>query len=174
MAFTEIASLDTDVTTQIGGVNKKTGKKNPTTVEGYYLGSKKIDSKKSKSGYAYLHILQTPKGNIGVWGKTDMDRKLTTIEAGTMVRITFDKMVPTPNGDMYKFKVEADSANKADVSGLSEAVETGNEEGDGAGVGDNGEDYVQQEDVEDAAALLSQQQRKSAVEELLKSKTKTK
>lgn len=172
MAFKTVASLDTDVTTQLGGINKKSGKKNPITAEGFFLGSKKLDSKKSKSGYAYLHILQTPAGNLGVWGKTDMDRKLLTVTPGAMVRITFEKMVPTPNGDMYKFRVEQDADNVIDVSALSEEATEASTD-----TTEDSTDSTEEEskDVpEDATALLAQQQRKSEVEALLKGKTKTK
>lgn len=119
MAFREVASLEADVTTALGGVNKQTGKANPKQAEGYFLGSKKVESRKSKTGFAYLHILQTQNGNLGVWGKADLDRKLRSVTPGTMVRITQSGTRPTPNGDMYLFKVEIDDTNMVDVSSLS-------------------------------------------------------
>lgn len=161
MGFTEVQSLDADNTTAIGGVNKKTGKKNPLTAEGYYLGSRKVESRKAKSGYAYLHILQTPKGNLGVWGKTDMDRKLTTVAPGTMVRITHTGMQATPNGDMYKFKVEVDSSNSIEVGNLGNdsfggVTEDGNEDS----YGDNEEvsAEVAGDDYQSEALVASRQQ----------------
>lgn len=120
MAFTEVQSLDADTTVSIGGRNKKTNKPNPTNAEGYFLGTRMVKSPKAKSGEAAIHFLQTPKGNLGVWGKTDMDRKLKTVTPGTMIRISFDKMVGTPNGDMYKFKVEVDASNTIDVADLTQ------------------------------------------------------
>lgn len=169
MAFTEVSSLDTDVTTRLGGVDKKTGKKNPVSAEGYYLGFKKIDSKMNRSGFSYLHILQTPKGNLGVWGKTDMDRKLTTITPGTMVRITFDKIVQVPTGPMYKFKVEADANNTIEVNSAQPTVEAAGTDEDFGSV----ENEEVQEDVEDATTLLSQQKQLAKVQALLKgNKTK--
>ena len=69
MAFKQIQDLDADVTISMGGFNKKTKKKNPTTAEGYYLGSRKVASPKAKSGFASLHFLQTEDGNLGVWEK---------------------------------------------------------------------------------------------------------
>ncbi len=116
MGFKELASLDADVTTPIGGVNKKTGKKNPSSVEGYYLGTREVESKKSKNGLSKIHFLQTDKGNVGVWGKTDMDRKLDGVTPGCMIRITHTGMQPTPNGEMYKYKVEVDEDNTIQVS----------------------------------------------------------
>lgn len=148
MAFTEVASLEADATTALG--NKKGKKDNPNQVEGYYLGSKKVESKKAKSGYAYLHILQTDAGNLGVWGKTNMDKKVLAVTPGTMVRITHTGMQATPNGEMYVFKVEIDSDNTIEVNTASVAeqeepalTEDGNED-------NNGEE--EQEEAEEAPA----------------------
>lgn len=119
MAFKEVVSLECENTTALGGINKKTGRANPTKAEGYFLGSKEVESKKSKNGKAKIHVLQTSDGNLGVWGKTDLDRKMLTVAAGAMIRITQNGKTPTPNGDMYKYKVEVDTENTIDVGGLS-------------------------------------------------------
>src|SRR5258708_25091801 len=115
MAFEQVLDLDAEITVSLGGSNRKTGKKNPSQVEGYYLGSRKVESKKAKSGFAYIHILQTEKGNLGVWGKTDLDRKLLTVTPGTMIRASHTGMLQTPNGEMYKYKVEIDKDNSIEV-----------------------------------------------------------
>jgi len=115
MAFQEIQSLDADNVVSIGGKNKKTGKDNPKQVEGYYIGSRQVESRKSKTGKSYIHFFQTEKGNLGVWGKTDLDRKISTVTPGTMVQISFSGMKETPNGDMYTFKVAQDKDNTIEV-----------------------------------------------------------
>lgn len=127
MAFKEVQDLDCDTTISLGGHNKKTGKPNPTTVQGYLIGSKDTPSKKAKNGIAKLHILQTAKGNVGVWGKTDLDRKMAAAQAGAMIRITQNGSVPTPNGDMYKFKVEVDTENTIEVNLPNTKASTENE-----------------------------------------------
>jgi hypothetical protein len=118
MSFKEVKDLDCETSISLGGLNRKTGKANPTTVEGYFLGSKVTQSQKSRTGTALLHIFDTAEGRIGVWGKTDLDRKLTTVKSGTMTRVTQNGTVRTPNGDMYKFKVEIDETNTLDGSPL--------------------------------------------------------
>lgn len=123
MAFKEVVNLEAELTTALGGRNKTTGKANPTQVEGYYLGTKKVESRKAKSGFADLHILQTAEGNLGVWGKTDLDRKMKSVPAGSMIRVTQNGTVPTPNGDMYKFKVEVDASNTIEVNLPTPAAE---------------------------------------------------
>lgn len=122
MGFKEVASLDADVTTALGGINKKTGKPNPTRIEGYFLGSRDVESKMSKTGLAKIHFIQTPKGNVGVWGKTDLDRKMKQVAAGVMVRITQDGKVNLPGKQpMYKFRVETDSENSIEVATQEES-----------------------------------------------------
>jgi hypothetical protein len=119
MAFKAVLDLNAEVTISLGGINKKTGKANPKSIEGYYLGKKAIEDRKKKSGVSYIYILQTDKGNVGVWGKTDMDRKILSVREGEMIRITHTGMAKTANGDMYKYSVEVDSDNTIEVLGSS-------------------------------------------------------
>lgn len=160
MSFKEVQTLDADTTISLGGVDRKTGKKRPTQIEGYYLGKREVDSPKSKSGKASLHFLQTSKGNIGVWGKTDLDRKLDAVAPGTMVRATFTGMQGTPNGEMYKFKVEADESNTIDVADLSagdpnESFGNSSQEQE-ADNNFGGEDNGDDADVDNGAAVANQ------------------
>lgn len=128
MAFKEIQSLDADTTISLGGFNKKTRTDNPTQIEGYYLGSRTVPSQKSKTGTAYLHVFQTADGNVGVWGKTDLDRKMTALadKLGVMVRVTQKGTKPTKGGnDMYMFRVEVDVENFIEVSAPpTQSIET--------------------------------------------------
>lgn len=161
MGFTEIASLDADTTIALGGVNKQTGRKNPTSIEGYYLGSRQVDGKRGPSN---LHFLQTPKGNVGVWGKTDLDRKLSSVLVGTMIRASFVGMTPTPKGDMYKFKVEVDKDNTIEVATLSAGAgnttssayseDAAGDEDDGVPYGADSDDDSYEEDEESQQAAL--------------------
>lgn len=122
MAFKEVQDLSCDVATALGGKDKKTGKSNPTQVEGYFLGSKQTETGK-------LHILRTPKGTVGVWGKTDLDRKLLAISPGTMIRATHTGMLKVPGkNDMYKYKVEVDSENTIEVADSSPSQESQSDE----------------------------------------------
>ena len=118
MAFKEVQSLDAGTTIALGGINKKTGKANPKSVEGFYLGARTVESKMSRSGECSIHFFQTENGNIGVWGKTDLDRKLKNVVPGTMVRASFTGTQPVPGKqDMYKYRVEIDESNTIEVAG---------------------------------------------------------
>lgn len=180
MAFKKVTDLSADTTISLGGTNRKTGKKNPDSIEGYYLGSRKVDDKKKKDGFSYIHTFQTSKGNVGVWGKTDLDRKLLTVTPGLMVRATFDRMVPTPNGEMYKYEVAVDDENTTEVS--QNVTNIGNGYGGQQETDDNS--YVSQDEEgedgegvdEDAlqAAALVQAEKKAKLDALLKKGNKLK
>lgn len=178
MAFKEVSTLDAENTTALGGTNRKTGKKNPTGAEGYFLGTRKVESKKSKTGFASIHFLQTPKGNLGIWGKTDLDRKLSAVAPGTMIRITQSGMTATPNGEMYKFKVEVDNDNTIEVAapadkfddGLLGSTDPGYEAESSSEDEDDTNDANGRYDEEDVSQsqALSALERKQKVEALLK------
>lgn len=142
MAFKKVNDLDTDTIIALGGTDSK-GKKNPSQIQGYFLGSREVPDKKKKSGFGYIHVLQTSKGNIGVWGKTDLDRKLSAVTPGLLVRLTHTGMRNTPNGDMYVYSVEADADNTIDVGLAPNAQEP--EQEDTYAVDDNG---TQDDDVD--------------------------
>lgn len=145
MAFKPVIDLDCENTTALGGVNRKTGKANPKQVEGYYVGRKEVDSPKAKSGKCFLYILQTEKGNLGIWGKTDLDRKMNSATIGASTRITQSGMSPTKNGDMYKFTVEVDLDNTIEVS----AVPADNGYQSATNDDDNGDmSYLQETDLD--------------------------
>lgn len=128
MGFKELQSLDADITITLGGVDKKTKKTNPKQIEGYYLGKRQVKGGKfTKPGKLdSIYYFQTSTGNVAVWGKTDLDRKMQSAPPGAMLRATHVGMTPTPNGDMHKYKVEVDEDNIIDVSGFATPEPTNN------------------------------------------------
>jgi hypothetical protein len=181
--FKEVTSIDADTTTALGGINKKTNKPNPKSIEGYYLGKKVVESKKARSGYCNIFIFQTAKGSVGVWGKTDLDRKMAVVNPGVMVRVTHSGMQPTPNGDMYKYKVEIDENNTTEIVGAvaDSSDDTSNEDTDNDynSTDDSTEDYsasdADAEEAEQQAALEAAERAAKAkkVQDLLKKKGAT-
>ncbi len=100
-----------------------------------------------------LHFFQTPKGNIGVWGKTDLDRKLSTVAPGTMTRAAFASMKACPGkNDMYVYKVETDKANVIEVAGAEPDADFSDAGDDTGGYADNDASDYQAEDDLDADA----------------------
>lgn len=179
MAFKEVNDLSTDTTISLGGTNRKTGKTNPKSIEGYYLGKREVQDNKKKSGISYIYIFQTPKGNVGVWGKTDLDRKMSGVTPGTMVRASHVGMTQTPNGEMYKYRVEFDEENTIEVSAENSSgnLEGGNT-GDGfsQGSAEGFDEGVEQEytAVQETGALAAAAERKAKVEALLRGGSKGK
>lgn len=175
MAFKEITDLSADTTISLGGRNKKTNKDNPTKVEGYYLGNRQVPDNKKKSGFSFIYFFQTPKGNLGVWGKTDLDKKMSSATPGQMMKVELAGMVATPNGDMYKFKVAFDPENTIEVSAQAPPTQTAEESYD-EGPSTEEEDEDDQDDFEQAeaaqTAALSALERKKKVEALLSGKAK--
>jgi hypothetical protein len=173
MGFKEVADLSADTVISLGGSNKKTGKANPKSIEGYYIGAKQVADKKKKSGTSFIYIFQTAKGNVGVWGKTDLDNKMKAVTAGTMVRATFDRMQSTPNGDMYKYKVEVDEDNTIEVNTAStsgteyEGADLTDDEGTAGGYEAPTDDEDEESEDGVQAAALANLERKKRMEALL-------
>lgn len=102
----------TDKTIRLGGDG------NPTSIEGYFLGSKDTQS---DYGPGKLHLFQTSEGVVGVWGKTRMNTLLTDNHRGQMVLLSFTGMIaPSKKGrrPSYGFKLQYDPENTIDVSNI--------------------------------------------------------
>lgn len=104
MARKKVIDLNADTTM---------GFENPgETAEGYYIGSKTVNT---SFGESKLHILQNDKGALGVWGSAQLNAKLSTVKPGTMVYITYLKKVKIPKGTQKLFDVEFDDELTIDV-----------------------------------------------------------
>lgn len=173
MGFKEVQDLNPDTVITIGGTNKKTGAKNPSTIEGYFLGTREVEDRKKKSGKSYIYVLQTSKGNVGVWGKTDLDNKMKNVAAGTMIRVSANGTRNTPNGDMYLFKVEVDADNTIEVSApqAASASDVSEDEAGGYSNDDSTEEDTEANELLAEQALLEAAARKAKVQALL-NKTK--
>ena len=124
MAFKKVVDLNADVTITLGGVNNKTGKPNPKMIEGYYLGNRKVPDPKKKSGFSFIYVFKTHKGNVGVWGRTDLEKKMLDATRGVMTRVTQIGMRKTAHNDMYVYEIEVDSENVLDIQSLPSAATT--------------------------------------------------
>lgn len=102
----------TDKTVKVGGEG------NPTSIEGYFLGSKDTES---DYGPGKLHLFQTQEGVVGVWGKTRMNNLLTEAHRGQMVLLSFTGMIqPSKKGrrPSYGYKLQYDPSNTIDVANI--------------------------------------------------------
>lgn len=113
MAYQTKFDGSTDKTIKLGGAG------NPSSLEGYFLGSKDTQS---DFGPGKLHIFQTEEGTVGVWGKTRMNGLLTKDLIGQMVLVSFTGMVPPSKKGRqpsYGYKVQHDPSNVIDTSGVN-------------------------------------------------------
>lgn len=118
MAFREVSSLESDTTISLGGKDKQ-GKSNPVKLIGYYLGSKTVPSAMSKTGTCKIHVFQTPNGTTGVWGKTDLDRKIAAATLGALTMVTYTGLQSNPKPGrkpMYLYSVKVNEENVIEVA----------------------------------------------------------
>lgn len=151
--FKEVEDFTGAETIRLGGRDKKTGKANPTKVEGYYLGTKK--GIKSRFGDSQLHFFQTTAGIVGVWGKTDLDRKIASAQAGQLTRVEYTgKTVPSKKGnDMVIFKVSLHPSDFIEVN--SAMTQSLNDEGtEDAGTFGDTEELAVADDMGDEEEAL--------------------
>lgn len=173
MSLEEVVSLEADVTLSLGKLNKKTGKTDPKTVEGYYLGSRKVTT--TKYGDSLIHFFKTAKGNVGVWGTGDLNRKLQNIRVGTMAKAEFVGMKDTPRGEMRSFKVFQDKNNTIEVEiNVSAPVEYADEDtatsyDEASGEDENDRAYEDEDTLPQGQAQvqLSSAERQAKVQALL-------
>lgn len=116
MAYEKKIDAQASTTIKLGGDG------NPTSIEGYYLTSK--DTPDSGYGPGKLHIFMTKEGNVGVWGKTNINRLLTDDLKGKMCLLTFTGMGPKRKGrnPAYEYELQFDRSNTVDVTHLAAAV----------------------------------------------------
>lgn len=128
MAYEKLVDLGTELVSALGGTDNKTGKPNPTSIEGYYLGSKNVQT---SSGPSVIHVFQTPKGNQGVWGTKKLNDNLTARVAGKMTLVEYKGKVKIAGGKtQHTYDIMVDKTNAIEVPRLE------------AGSSDAGPEYV--------------------------------
>lgn len=114
MAFKELGDV-TPVT--LGGINKETGAKNPTQLEGYYLRREERPNKFNPGKPQSFYVFQTKDGDRGLFGKAGIDREMKKAAIGAMTKVVdTGQVLDTGKGNPMKvFKVYQDSENTIDV-----------------------------------------------------------
>lgn len=123
MAYQELS----DVTTvKLGGVNKQTGERNPTQIEGYYVRKETRPNKFNKEKPQNLYILQTQSGEVGIYGSAGVDREMKKATLGRMTKIvSTGQVLDTGNGNPMKvFKVYQDRTNSIEVESSTPITES--------------------------------------------------
>ncbi len=114
MGYEKVTDLNCDTVVKLGGTDEKTGKKNPTEIEGFYLGGRKV---KTTTGESTIHVFQTDKGNKGIWGSADTNSKLSSAPLGAMTLVEFKGKMKIGGGKTKNlFDVSVDRDNVITVS----------------------------------------------------------
>lgn len=168
MAYEKMADLGTDTVSALGGTNSKTGKPNPSQVEGYYLGARSVVT---STGASVIHVFQTPKGNEGVWGTKKLNDNLTRTVVGKMVLVKYKGKIKITGGKtQHTYEFFIDKSNAIEVDTLPE----GNSivEDEDMTDTDDSTDNTDDEDAAQTAALVAAE-RQAKVQALLnKNKSK--
>lgn len=141
----------------LGGVNKTTGQKNPTELEGYYLRVEGRPNKYNKNKPQNFYVFQTKDGEVGLYGKAGLDKEMKKAVAGRMTKVvntgqTLDTGMGNP---MIVFKVFQDRSNTINVDEFnppaqSESTSSGSDASDdleASGSGDWGDVDDTEEDL---------------------------
>lgn len=115
MAFKELGDVTPVV---LGGVNKETGIKNPTQLEGYFIRKEERPNKFNPGKPQSFYVFQTKDGDRGLFGKAGIDREMKKASIGAMTKVVdTGTVLDTGKGNPMKvFKVYQDNENTIDVS----------------------------------------------------------
>lgn len=121
---------------QLGGVNKTTGKKNPTELEGYYVGVEKLPNKFNPGQPKNFYKFLTAAGEVGIFASAGLDYVLKGATPGLMTKVvSTGETLDTGKGNPMKvFKAYQDKTNSvgdtvaASTESLSSGEDTGSED----------------------------------------------
>jgi hypothetical protein len=169
MAYKLVTDLSVDNVSKLGGVNAKTNKSNPTTMEGYYLGSRVV---KTSTGESTIHAFQTSKGNAGLWGTKDLNDKLSQIPAGTMTLVEYTGKKKLAGGKtLITYNVSQDPEQRIDFTAatVTASDDSDSDESYNDDAADDDEDNSVSEDATQDAAMLAAEAaaKKARVQEIL-------
>lgn len=167
MAYKKKPSLDVETVLKLGGVDKN-GKAYPKQIEGFYVGARTVEN---EQGISTIHVFQTAKGNVGIWGSKTLNTTLSGNDVGYMVRVTYlGKKKLTKGRTQHMYDIEIDEDQRSDEVGIEAAgseedtYEASEETEDEAGAETSNSDY---EDTSSALSASSAAERKAKVQALV-------
>jgi len=122
MAYEELDNYVPGI--NLGGLNKKTGKPNPTQIEGYYLRQESRPDKFNPSTPQAFYVFLTPEGELGVYGKkAGIRTAMKKATPGVMTKlVATDEVLDTGKGNPMKvFKIYGDKNNTIDLTNYTSA-----------------------------------------------------
>lgn len=141
---------------KLGGIDKTTGKKNPTQLEGYYLGFELRPNKFNPQKPQHFFKFQTQAGLVGTYGNSaGMVRAMRNAVEGCMTKLvdTGETLDTGKGNPMRVFKAWQDKANTIDVSTVNVEEPTASDD-----------NYTSTDDIPSDDALFDDEQ---AVDEIV-------
>lgn len=171
MAYRELTTLQCDKYLKLGGLNEKTGEKNPTVFEGYFLAKKTGKSNLDPNKDAYLYVFKTREGNVGINGTKSINDGMEAAVPGQMTMITFIGVKALKAGKkMNLYTINQDDTNTIAVSTPTPVQASRDEEEDSEE--NSNDDTTEENDYEAeeqaAKSALAAAERKANVDALLK------
>lgn len=113
--------LDDVTSVKLGGTDKKTGKKNPTQLEGYYLRKETRPNKFNPEKPQNFYVFMTSSGQIGTYSTAGIDREMkkATIGVMTLLKDTGEVLDTGKGNPMRVFQVAQDKSNVLDAESLA-------------------------------------------------------
>jgi len=127
MSYQELGEVEVVV---LGGMNKSTGKKNPTELEGYLQRVEKRPNKFNPDKPQNFYVFLTEHGEKGIYAKAGINRVLRNAVYGAMTKlVATDELLDTGKGNPMKvFKAYQDKTNTIDVSASAQVSDSGSYE----------------------------------------------
>jgi len=85
-------------------------------LQGYYVGKRKIDSKKSDSGESLIHIFREKDGTeVEVWSFDKLKRLLSRVPIGSMTKMIYTGTIQEGEKNIHQVEVYFDSDDKIQI-----------------------------------------------------------
>lgn len=157
MAYEKVTDLSTDTVFALGNEKDKLPE-----IEGFYLGARKVNT---ANGESFIHVFQTSKGNVGIWGTKKLNDNLTTDSIGSMMLVVYKNKVKIAGGKTqhtYEFNIDREQTITVPKLSAGSAVNVA-QDVDAPDQDDSANDDDQQQ-----ALLMQAAERKAKVEALLR------
>lgn len=129
MGYEKLSDVQTVI---LGGVDKKTGKRNPTELEGYFLRVEQRPNKFNTDKPQNYYVFQTQNGEEGVFGKAGLDREMKKASPNAMTKVVHTGTTrDTGKGNpMVVFDVFQDKSNIIEQAYAQASVDHNSDEED--------------------------------------------
>ena len=85
-------------------------------LQGYYVGKRKVDSKRSDTGESLIHIFKEKDGTeVEVWSFDKLKRLLSKVPLGSFVKMIYTGTIQDGEKNIHQVDVYYDDADKIQI-----------------------------------------------------------